>query len=160
MSKFIRMDEGDALAEKIVKIANELNLSRYVDIQPRYLKKPSKNNVGGVWKWNDVSATLTNRDNTVVVGIYGEAFDRVDEETQDFWIRNLISQIEYDFDKDKIIINKDLITIPLSVYQKYGKTAVDKKELEIHTLNQLAEEEKERKAQEKEMKKASKKKKG
>lgn len=157
--KFIRMEEGDQLAEKIQKIAAELNLTRYVDIQPRYLKKPMRNNVGGVWKWNDVSETLTNRDNTVIVGIYGEAFDRVDEETQDFWIRNVLSQIEYDFDKDKITTNKDLITIPLSVYQNYGEKAVQKKELEIHTINMLLEEEKERKQAEKEAKKASKKKK-
>lgn len=157
MSKFIKMEAGDEYAELIKKVATELSLSRYVDIQPRYLAKPLKNNVGGVWKWNDVSATLTDKDNTIVVGIYGEAFDRVDEETREFWVRSLLSQIEYDFDKDKICINKDLITMPLSIYQQYGNIAMQKKELEIHTINMLIEEEKERKAAEKEAKKAAKK---
>lgn len=157
MSKFIKMETGDEYAELIKKVATELSLTRYVDIQPRYLAKPLKNNVGGVWKWNDVSATLTDRDNTIVVGIYGDAFDRVDEETRAFWVRSLLSQIEYDFDKDKICINKDLITLPLSIYQQYGNIALQKKELEIHTINTLLEEEKERKAAEKEAKKAAKK---
>ena len=157
MSKFIKMEAGDEYAELIKKVATELSLSRYVDIQPRYLAKPLKNNVGGVWKWNDVSATLTDKDNTIVVGIYGEAFDRVDEETREFWVRSLLNQIEYDFDKDKICINKDLITMPLSIYQQYGNIAMQKKELEIHTINMLIEEEKERKAAEKEAKKAAKK---
>lgn len=159
MSKFLKMEEGDPIAEKIMKIASELNLSRYVDIQPRYLAKPMKNNVGGVWKWNDVSATLTNKDNTVIVAVFGDAFDKVDEAVQEFWLRNLLCQIEYDFEKDKIVINKDLIAIPLSIYQKYGEEAIQKKELEIHTINMLIEEEKERKAQEKEMRKAAKKRK-
>lgn len=158
MGKFIKMEADDVLAEKIKKIADELSISRYVDVQPRYLTKPLKNSVGSVYKGNDVSTTITNRDNTVVVAIYGEAFDRVDEQTQDFWLRNLISQIEYDFDKDKINICKNMITIPLGIYQNYGQEAIDKKELEILTLNQLADEEKERKAAEKEMKKAAKKK--
>ena len=157
MSKFIKMGAGDEYAELIKKVATELSLSRYVDIQPRYLAKPLKNNVGGVWKWNDVSATLTDKDNTIVVGIYGEAFDRVDEETREFWVRSLLNQIEYDFNKDKICINKDLITMPLSIYQQYGNIAMQKKELEIHTINMLIEEEKERKAAEKEAKKAEKK---
>ena len=157
MSKFIKMEAGDEYAELIKKVATELSLSRYVDIQPRYLAKPLKNNVGGVWKWNDVSATLTDKDNTIVVGIYGEAFDRVDEETREFWVRSLLNQIEYDFDKDKICINKDLITMPLSIYQQYGNIAMQKKELEIHTINMLIEEEKERKAAEKEAKRAAKK---
>ena len=157
MSKFIKMEAGDEYAELIKKVATELSLSRYVDIQPRYLAKPLKNNVGGVWKWNDVSATLTDKDNTIVVGIYGEAFDRVDEETREFWVRSLLNQIAYDFDKDKICINKDLITMPLSIYQQYGNIAMQKKELEIHTINMLIEEEKERKAAEKEAKKAAKK---
>lgn len=154
MGKFIKMEAGDAYAEKINKIANEVGISRYVDIQPRYLAKPSKNNVGSVYKWNDISETLTDSDNTIIVAIYGPAFDRVDEKTQDFWIRNLVMQVEYDFDKDKIVINKDLLTIPLCVYQQFGNVAVQQKELEVHILNQLAEEEKERKMMEKEAKKS------
>lgn len=157
MSKFIKMEAGDEYAELIKKVATELSLTRYVDIQPRYLAKPLKNNVGCVAKGNDVSFTLTDNNNAVVVGIYGEAFDRVDEQTREFWVRSLLSQIEYDFDKDKINVNKDLITMPLSIYQQYGNVAMQKKELEIHTINMLIEEEKERKAAEKEAKKAAKK---
>ena len=155
MSKFIKMESGDPIAAKIERISNELGISRYVDIAPRYLSKPLKNNVGAVYKWNDISETLTGQ-NTIIVAVYGDAFDRVDDETQDFWLINLISQIEYDFDKDKVVINKNLITVPLCVYQKYEKLAIDKKELEVHVLNQLAEEEKEKKQMEKEMKKKKK----
>ena len=156
MNKFIKMEEDDDLAMKIREVAKELNLTHYVDIQPRYLSKAPKNNVGSIHKWNDVSATLTDQDNTVIVAVYGQAFERVDEETQMFWLRSLMSQIYYDFDKDKIVIDKNVLMIPLSVFQKYKTMAVEKKELEIHILNQLDEEEKERKEAEKEAKKAAK----
>ena len=157
MDKYRNMEAGDEYAELIKKVATELGLTRYVDIQPRYLTRPYKNNVGSVAKGNDVSFTLTGNNNAVVVGIYGEAFDRVDEQTREFWVRSLLSQIEYDFDKDKIDVNKNLITLPLSIYQQFGNIAMQKKELEIHTINMLIEEEKERKAAEKEAKKAAKK---
>lgn len=157
MIKFIKMEDDDKIAVMIKRIADEFQLSRYIDIQPRYLTKAPKNNVGALYKWNDVSATLTNNDSVVIVAVYGEAFDRVDEPTQEFWLRNLMSQITYDFDKDKIVLSKELLTVPVWMYQKYGIEAINKKELEIQVLNVLAEEAEERKKAEKEAKKASKK---
>jgi hypothetical protein len=158
--KYVKLEDGNIYAEKIKKIAEELNLSRYVNIYPRGLKKLPKSYFGEVKLGNEVSKTISNADNVVVVAISEEILDRLNEETQDFLLRSLMTPIEYDFEKDTVSINtKDMITLPLSVYQKYGQKACDTFELQFHVINELQEEEKERKAMEKELKKSKNKKK-
>ena len=81
----------------------------------------------------------------VVVALYEDAFDRVDEQTQEIWIRSLLVQISYDLDKDKIVITKPELNVPLGLYHKFGNIALEKAELALLTLQQIADEEKERK---------------
>ena len=154
--KFKKMDPEDELYVAILDKAEKMGLTQFMDIQPRYMVKPQKSSVGAVYKWNDVSATLTGSDDTIVIGVYGEAFDRVDEETKDFWLDSILHLVGYDFEKDKIVVNKDLVLSLVELYQKYGEKAVTMKELEIHTIQMIAEEEKARKEEEKAAKKEKK----
>ena len=96
---------------------------------------------------------FTGDESLVAVALYEEAFNRVDSETQDFWIRHLLSQISYDLEKDKIIITKPELQVPLGMYRQFGNIAVQKTELQLLTLAQIDEEEKERKAASKKGKK-------
>ena len=68
-----------------------------------------------------------------------------------------MAQISYDYEKDKIVINKPDINIPLGVYRKYGNIAAQKAELALMTIDQIAQEEEAAKQVEKEAKKANKK---
>jgi hypothetical protein len=60
-------------------------------------------------------------------------------------------------EKDKISLNTPIVAVPLGYYQKYGNVAVQKAELALLTIQQIQDEEKERKAAEKALKKSKKK---
>jgi hypothetical protein len=74
------------------------------------------------------------------------------------WIRLAMDCVSYDSEKEKVSIKTPMVKVPLYSYQKFGKVAVDNAELAIHTINQIQEEEKMRKAEEKTAKKDKKKK--
>ena len=99
------------------------------------------------------------KEDLIVISIYERAFDMVDEETKRLWIENAIEPIYYDIEKDKVVIeNGPSITVGLGMYHKYKNTIVDKLELAALTLQQIADEEKQKKEQEKAAKKANKRK--
>ena len=71
-----------------------------------------------------------------------------------------IGVYSYDSEKDKLVIGGEpTITVPLGMYHKYEKLAVDMAELEQLTLQQIRDEEAEEKERQKELKKAKKQKK-
>ena len=76
-----------------------------------------------------------------------DAFDRVDEATQVMWLRSELSKVSYDSEKDKVVIGAPMISVPLYFYQKFGNVALQNAELALHTIQQLEDEEKQRKAE-------------
>ena len=77
----------------------------------------------------------------VVVIIYEEAFDRVEEKDRWMWIRMALDCVSYDMEKDKISLNTPIVAVPLGYYQKYGNVAVQKAELALLTIQQIQDEE-------------------
>ena len=153
MGKFSR-DLDEALETKVKNLAREMHLTETgINVEAIRLKK-SKKEVGVVLKANDLVTLFTGDESLVAVALYEEAFNRVDSETQDFWIRGLLDQITYDLEKDKIMINKPELQISLGMYRKFGNIAAQKAELQLLTLAQIDEEDKERKANSKKKKKA------
>ena len=156
MSKYSKELDED-LKKRVLEIASEMGIGNSViKIEPILLKK-SKKEIGQVIKGNDLTELYTGRNDIVAVALYEEAFDRVTEDVRDMWIRSLLNQVSYDMDKDKIVITKPELNIPIGIYQKYGDTAVKDAELAVHTVNQIIEEEKQRKAEVKAAKAAAKK---
>lgn len=153
MGKFSK-NLDQTIAENVRVLASEMNLENYVTIEPIALK--SKTEIGCVVKGNELVQLFTGDDSLIAVGINEDAFSRVDEQTQELWIRGLLSQIEYDFDKDKVVIKKPEIQIDLGMYRKFGDIAVKKAELAILTLEQIAEDEKKAKEIAKSLKKKKK----
>lgn len=151
MGKFSR-DLDEILEKKVKTLAQEMHLTEIgINVEAIRLKK-SKKEVGIVLKANDLVTLFTGDESLVAVALYEEAFNRVDSETQDFWIRNLLSQISYDLEKDKILITKPELQVPLGMYRQFGNIAVQKTELQLITLAQIEDEEKERKANSKKKK--------
>lgn len=151
MGKFSR-DLDEILEKKVKTLAQEMHLTEIgINVEAIRLKK-SKKEVGMVLKANDLVTLFTGDESLVAVALYEEAFNRVDSETQDFWIRNLLSQISYDLEKDKILITKPELQVPLGMYRQFGNIAVQKTELQLITLAQIEDEEKERKANSKKKK--------
>lgn len=146
MSKFAK-DLNDELVARVQNIAREMHITEQgITVDVLRLKK-AKNEVGIIAKSNDIASIYAKDEALVVVALYEEAFNRVTTEVGDFWIRNLLSQVSYDLEKDKITITKPELQIPLGMYRKYGNVAVQNTELALITLSQIEEEEKERKAE-------------
>ena len=143
--------------EKLVQeVAQEMGLTQMgVEFQALNAKKSKE--IVKVSKANEVTEILSDKENLVVVIAYEEAFDRVDDQTKWMWIRMALDCVSYDAEKDKISLSTPTITIPLGFYQKYGNLAVQKAELALLTIQQIQDEEKQRKAEEKALKKAKKK---
>lgn len=158
MGKYAR-DLDEALEQKVKAIANSLGFKEMgLTVEAVRLKK-SKTCVGEIVKPNDLVKLLLADDYIVVVALYEDAFELVDDATQNLWIESLLTQVSYDSEKDKINITKPELQIALPLYHKYKEVAVQKTELAYYTLQQIEEkkrEEKERKKAEKKNKKENK----
>jgi hypothetical protein len=157
MSKYSK-DLDQNLVAKIQNEAASRGLDHVMEIKPISLLK-TNNEIGQILKAGELTTLFTGNPDIICVALYEEAFKRVDDETQNMWIETLMSQLSYDFEKDKIVITKPEINIPIGVYRKYGNTAAQKLEAALLVIDQIKEEEDAAKAAAKEAKKAAKKKK-
>lgn len=152
MGKFSR-DLDESLEKKVKTLAREMHITDWgINVEAIRLKK-SKKEVGTVLKANDLVTLFTGDESLVAVALYEEALNRMDGQNQDLVIRSLLSQISYDADKDKIVITKPELQISLGMYRQFGDIAVKSAELQLLTLAQIADEEKEKKANAKKKKK-------
>lgn len=152
MGKFSR-DLDESLENKVKALAREMHITDWgINVEAIRLKK-SKKEVGTVLKANDLVTLFTGDESLVAVALYEEALNRMDSQNQDLVIRSLLSQISYDADKDKIVITKPELQINLGMYRQFGDIAVKSAELQLLTLAQIADEEKEKKANAKKKKK-------
>lgn len=143
--------------EKLVQdVATEMGLVQMgVEFQALNTKKAKE--VVKISKASEVTEILSDKENLVVVIVYEEAFDRVEEKDRWMWIRMALDCVSYDMEKDKISLNTPIVAVPLGYYQKYGNLAVQKAELALLTIQQIQDEEKEKKAAEKALRKSKKK---
>lgn len=157
MAKYSR-DLNENLVNKVKSIAMAQGLTDTdIEIWPLALNKIGKE-VGEIVKGSDLTNLKAGK-NVVAIALCEEAFNQVDDKTQNMWIESLISQIYYDAEKEKIKIEKPEITVTSGMYNKYQGLAVDMAVLGQLTMEQLREQEKERKEQEKLLKKEKKSKK-
>ena len=154
MAKYSK-DLDESLENKVKKMATTFGLSDSgIKVEALRLNKIGKE-VGEIVKGNDLVKLFAGKD-VVAIALLEEAFLQVDDKTQNMWIESLLSQIYYDSEKEKIKIEKPEITISTGMYNKYQGLAVDMAVLGQLTLEQLREQEKERKEQEKLLKKGKK----
>lgn len=148
-------DLNDSLVNKVKSIAVAQGLTDSgIEVWPLALNKIGKD-VGVIVKGSDLTNLKAGK-NVVAVALLEEAFNRVDDKTQNMWIEGLLAQVYYDAEKEKIKIEKPEITISTGMYNKYQGLAVDMAVLGQLTIEQLREEEQERKEQEKMIKKEKK----
>lgn len=154
MAKYSK-DLDESLEKKVKNMATTFGLSDSgIKVEALRLNKIGKE-VGEIVKGNDLVKLFAGKD-VVAIALLEEAFLQVDDKTQNMWIESLLSQIYYDSEKEKIKIEKPEITISTGMYNKYQGLAVDMAVLGQLTLEQLREQEKERKEQEKLLKKGKK----
>jgi len=136
MGKYAR-DLDENLEKKVKQIAKEVGLIDCgISIEAIRLRK-SKKNVGEIVQGNDLVKLFTGEENLVAIALYEEAFLLVDDQTQNIWIENLISQISYNEEKEKVVITKPELQVGIGMYHKYGNIAVQKAELALMTIQQI-----------------------
>lgn len=147
--------EYEELVKEVVK--ERTDLSGYVEFKVFNIKK-SKKEVTKVQKANEIVELALDMEDVVVISIYEAAFDLVDDQTKRLWIENALAPVHYDMEKDKVAIGGEpTITVSLGMYHKYKDIIIQKLELAALALQQIEDEEKKRKAEEKALKKAKKK---
>ncbi len=143
MGKYVR-DLNEDLEAKVKNMANSMGLrAQGITVEAVRIKKCKT--YGEVLKGNDLVTLFTNDPFLICVALYEELFDRVDTETQDYWIESLLSQISYDSEKDKVVITKPELAVGRSMYNKYKNVAVQKEELALLAIQQIADEKKKEK---------------
>ena len=142
------------LVKEVVATKSNLN---YIEFQVYNIKK-SKKDVIKVQKANELVELALDKEDLVVVSLYERAFDLVDDQTKRLWIENAINAVRYDMEKEKVVIDAGpTINVGLGMYHTYGDIIIQKLELAALTLQQIEDQDKEKKAQEKAAKKGKKK---
>lgn len=150
MGKYVRDLDTD-LEKKVKDMAVSRGLkAQGISVEAVRIKKCKT--YGEVLKGNDLVTLFTNDPFLVCVALYEDLFDKVDPETQDYWIESLLSQISYDSEKDKVVITKPELSINREMYYKYSNVAVQKEELAVLTIQQIADEKKKEKKEKEEAK--------
>jgi hypothetical protein len=141
-------------SEDIVELAQEkfeeTNLAQ-IGINLKIMSVSKAKNVLKVSKAGATVQYLTNKD--VFLTVYEEAFDKLTYEMQQKLMEGALSNIAYDFEKDKLSVEGDIAKELFRMRKKY-ENYVDMMETSYAVIEQLEEEEKQKKEEEK-MRKAA-----
>jgi hypothetical protein len=144
--------------EKLVQeVAQEMGLVQQ-GLEFQALCTTKAKDIVKVSKAGEVAEVVSDKENLLVVVVYEDAFDVVDEKTRYMWTRMALDSVVYDSEKNKVTLSVPMLTMTLGCYQKFGNTATQHAELALHTIQQLEEAEKQRKAEAKATAKAKKRK--
>lgn len=152
MAKLFKL--SDETQNLINNVANEFGLTNYVNIKCFGIGKQKQ--VIKVKKASPTEEGMGNISDSVIVIVAEDVFVRLNEDQQDLLVRDALSQVFYDSEKDKIIVIQPEVTVTLGGWQKWGEKLIATQETAILARQQMEEEERERKAAEKETKKSKK----
>lgn len=144
-------EETNELIEKIIR---ENNLDNYINIKAYAVNKGRE--VIKIKKANPIEGELTKDEQTVFVIVYEEAFERLTDNYQEILMRDVLNNIQYNPENGKITIGAPRITVTTWGLQKYGEDLLNAAESAVLALEQIDEEQKERKRAESENKKTKK----
>lgn len=113
---------GTAKSKEVIKVARPNDVAKYVGHLP---------------------------DDVVTIIVYEEAFDRLDEKNKKLIVKNALATIQYDSEKDKISIGVPQITVTIGGRQAFGNELVDACEMGVLAIQQIEDEKKQLKEEEK-----------
>lgn len=150
MAKLFKL--SDETQNLIDKVAAEFGLSNYVNIKCFGINKQKQ--VIKVKKASPTEEGMGNSTDCVIMVVAEDILIRLNEEQQDLLVRDALSQVFYDDEKDRILVMQPELCVTLGGWQKWGDKLITAQETAILARQQMEEEERERKAAEKESKKA------
>lgn len=148
MSKLGKVSEETQ--ELVDKIISEIGYENYMNIDVVSSKKEKT-----LIKINRANAyaEYIGRPETVVITVYESAFERLSERQQELLMRDAINSIVYDTEKDKIVIGCPQIVVSCGGRAQWGDEIINAAECGVMAIQQIIDEEKERKELEKALKK-------
>ena len=126
-----------------------------VGIRLKVLSLTKSNVAAKVQKANATTNFISHGQIDLVLYLYEDVLDRLDEDTRARLIEGALSNAYYDSDKDKLNIDNSPFCEVIRMSKKYPNYIQDLETVQL-TIEQILEEEKERKAAEREAKKAAK----
>jgi len=149
MAKIFSTSED--IEELAINKFNETGLAQ-VGLNLKVMSITKSKNLLKVSRGSATTEFLTGQADTIHMVIYEEAFDRMDDKSKEMLMEGALSNVSYDSEKDKIIIESNPNVELYRMRRKYPNY-IDVHEAGYLAIRQLEEEEKEKKAAEKEAKK-------
>lgn len=145
MSKLGKLSEETQ--NMVMEMASEMGLENFIIVEAMAVAKSKQ--LIKISKANPTTEFLTKKPDTVCIYIYEDAFIRLSDEQQKLLLRDAMTNINYDAEKDKITIGVPSITVTTYGRAKYGDNLLNAAETAVLAIQQIADEEKERKEAEK-----------
>lgn len=148
MAKIFKTD--DDIVDLAEELFDETSLPQ-MGINLKVMSVTKAKDVIKVSKANATTEFLTNSEDIVTLYIYEDAFDRLSEEYQKILMEGALSNISYDSEKGKLNIDNSRYGEALRMRRKYGNY-IDVIETSVLVIDEIQEEERQRKEEEKECK--------
>lgn len=152
MAKFFELSKENQ--EYFIQEWNENGMYNYIDL--KLLGVSKSKDVIKVQKTNPQAEYLGKCPDSVTCTVYEAAFDRLDDKTKKLIVNDALAMVSYDDEKDKIIVGCPQITVTIGGRTKHGEELLNAIESGVLAIQQIADEEAEKKTAEKERKAAKK----
>lgn len=143
------------ISEDLSKLVNNVVLTKTslksMGLDVRILGLTKSKDVAKVAKATDVIEWFAEGDNMILLYLYEPAFDKVDDVNKELWAEMALARVSYNLDKDKVELTSELDAL-FGMHSKYGDLALRTAQLQVLTIQQLIDEEKQRKDEAKALK--------
>lgn len=129
--------------ELITSIVSEMGLDNYLMVKPLSITKSKQ--LIKVQKANATTEYIGKCPDSVFMYVYEAAFDRLDGRAKELLVRDALNSVNYDTEKDKIVMGCPQITVSCDGRAKYGDELVNAAEAGVLAIRQIEEEDKEKK---------------
>lgn len=141
------------IADMALSMFNETGMAQ-VGLNLKIMSVPKAKDIIKVGRASATAEFLAKKSDIITMTIFEEAFDRLPDEYKAKLLEGALSNISYDSEKDKIIVDNSRYGEFFRMRAKYANYG-DILEGGMAVIDQIAEEEKARKEEEKERKKAA-----
>ena len=149
MAKFFELsEENQQIFDDVWQKSGMFN---YIDL--KVVGTPKAKEVIKVQKTNPYAEYLGKCPDSIIVTVYEEVFDRLDDKNKKLLVEDALNLVSYDSEKDKINVGAPQIVITVGGRMKYGEDLINAAETGVLAIQQLEDEKREQKELEKANKK-------
>lgn len=139
MAKLFNASED--IVEIVDNLAEEAELVQYMNI--KVLGTNKQKQVVKVKKASPVEETLGQCEDSIIIIVCEPVFDMLSEEQQKLVVKDALSCVAFDFDKNKIIVTQPELACTIGGRQKMGDDLLNALETAVLCARQLEEKKKE-----------------